>query len=70
MTILDDVNDLILTLTPNAICDDCITLRLNLSVRQHANIKTRELASRHGFERRKGICSGCGGDKKVISRVL
>jgi hypothetical protein len=56
---LDQVRRLIERLAPNAICDDCITERLGLSARQHANDKTRELAGSNGFERRLEPCSIC-----------
>ena len=68
MTVLDNVGNLIARLSPEAVCDDCIAERLQLSVRQHANHKTRELAGVDGFERRKSPCSLCGGDKLVIRR--
>ncbi|MBZ9648110.1 hypothetical protein K9B33_11175 [Sphingobium sp. 3R8] len=68
MTVLDRVRGLIERLSPEPICDDCITERLGLSVRQHANHKTRELAGTQGFERRKEACSICGQDKIVIRK--
>lgn len=68
MTVLDRVRGLIERLSPEPICDDCITDRLGLSVRQHANHKTRELAGPQGFERRKEACSICGQDKIVIRK--
>ena len=40
--------------------------RLDLTVRQHANHKTRELAGMPGFERQLDACSLCGATKKVI----
>lgn len=69
MTVIDDVRALIDRLSPEPICDDCIADRLKLSVRQHANHKTRELAGSNGFERRKDICSMCFGEKLVIRRL-
>jgi len=66
MPVLDDVRDLIIRRAPEPICDDCITVELGLSIRQHANHKTRELARMRGFDRRDGHCPRCGGDKKVI----
>ena len=69
MTVLDDVRALISRLSPQAVCDDCIADRLHLSVRQHANHKTRELAGTGGFERRKAPCSLCGNEKLVIRRL-
>lgn len=67
-TVLDQVRALIERLLPEAICDNCITERLGLSVRQHANHKTRELAGSNGFERQLEPCAICGTTKKVIRR--
>ena len=69
MTVLEDVRSRITRLAPDPICDDCIAERLSLSVRQHANHKTRELAGTGGLERRKGVCSLCGDEKLVIRRA-
>ncbi len=69
MTILDDVRALVSRLSPEPVCDDCIAERLHLSVRQHANHKTRELAGAGGFERRKDVCSLCDGEKLVIRKA-
>ncbi|ENY82817.1 hypothetical protein [Sphingopyxis sp. MC1] len=66
MTVLDQVRGLIERLSPEPICDDCISERLGLSVRQHANHKARELAGTRGFERQIGSCAICGATKKVI----
>jgi ribosomal protein L37E len=66
MAVRDEVRALIERLSPDPICDDCVTERLGLSVRQHANHETRELAGTRGFERRKDRCSMCGSEKKVI----
>jgi hypothetical protein len=64
--VLDQVHDLIVRLTPAPICDDCIKAELGLSVRQHANHKTQELAEQPHFDRRDGRCSRCHNDKLVI----
>jgi len=69
MTVLDDVRALIIRLAPDAVCDDCIAERLKLSIRQHANHKTRELAGSRGFERRKAVCSLCRNEKLVIRKA-
>jgi hypothetical protein len=69
MTVLDQVRALIERLSPEPVCDDCVTEKLDLSVRQHANHKTRELAGAAGFERRKDVCAICGDTKIVIRRV-
>lgn len=66
MAVLDDVSDLIRRYSPQPLCDDCIAEELRLSVRQHANHKTRELANKPGFHRTEGSCSRCKADKKVI----
>ena len=65
-TVADRVRALIERLAPEPVCDDCIAERLELSVRQHANHKTRELAGSDGFERKLAACSLCGATKKVI----
>ena len=69
MTVLEEVRTLITRLSPDPVCDDCIADRLGLSVRQHANHKTRELAGTGGFERRRDRCSLCGSEKLVIRKV-
>jgi hypothetical protein len=69
MTVLEDVARLITRLSPEPICDDCIAEKLGLSVRQHANIKTRALAGMNGFRRQKYPCSLCGADKLTISKA-
>jgi hypothetical protein len=66
MAVIDDVSALIIRLAPHPVCDDCVSERLGLSVRQHANQKTRELVGSAGFERRKDVCSLCFGEKLVI----
>jgi len=68
MTVLDQVRGLIERLSPEPICDNCISEKLSLTVRQHANHKTRELAGTRGFERHKDACSICGSNKIVIRK--
>lgn len=68
MTVLDAVCALVSRLSPDPICDDCITERLGLSVRQHANHKSRELAGADGFERSKDLCSICGARQRSRRR--
>lgn len=68
-TVLDQVRKLIERLSPAAVCDDCIADRLGLSVRQHANHKTRELAGAQGFERLQDACALCGATKMVIRKT-
>jgi hypothetical protein len=66
VTVLDDVSDFIKGKSPSGVCDDCIKDGLGLSIRQHANHKTRELADALGFDRRVDTCSMCKNIKKVI----
>ena len=68
MTVRDEVSALIARLGGAAICDDCIAKTLGLTIRQHANHKTRELAGTNGYERRLDACTMCGTIKKVIRR--
>ncbi len=65
MTVMERVQRLVVKLT-TAICDDCIKNSLHLSVRQHANHKTRELAMLPKFDRRIDVCGTCGSTKQVI----
>jgi hypothetical protein len=66
MTIAAQIKALIQRLDGVAICDDCITDRLNLSVPSQANVVTRALGGEHGYERRKADCGLCGASKIVI----
>ena len=66
MTVLERVRRLVVGLSPKPICDDCIADKLSLSIRQHANHKTRELAGEPGFDRRVDLCDVCRDEKKVI----
>ena len=66
MTVLERVRELLIKNSPMAICDDCIKDMLGLSIREHANHKTRQLASMPKFDRRMDVCGICGSNKKVI----
>lgn len=66
MTVLDHVQDLLVQMAPNAACDACISKRLGLSRRRHANKNTRILAQAGGFERRHDVCAICGQTGEVI----
>ena len=66
MTVLERVREFLIKNSPMAICDDCIAEKLDLSIRQHANHKTRELASMPKFDRHEDTCGICGSAKKVI----
>lgn len=66
MTIAGQIERLIEGLEGNAICDDCVTDRLNLSVRSQANVVTRELGNHEAFDRGKACCGLCDSVKTVI----
>lgn len=66
MTIAGQIEQLIENLNGSPICDDCITDRLNLSVRSQANVVTRELGHREKFDRTKTSCGHCGALKTAI----
>lgn len=57
---------LIVRLEGAAICDGCVTDRLDLSVPAQANVVTRALGSQNGFARQKDECALCGTTKLVI----
>jgi hypothetical protein len=63
MTIAVQTEALIQRLDGIAICDDCITDRLNLSVRSQANVVTRGLGGASGYAREKRPCGLCGSVK-------
>lgn len=69
MSVLDNVRALISRLSPAPICDDCVAEKLELTERQQANQKARELAGADRFERRRDICSICYGEKLVTRRL-
>ena len=50
-----------------AICDDCVTDRLNLSVRSQANVVTRGLGGGGGYRREKRACGLCNSIKVSTS---
>jgi hypothetical protein len=67
MSVLNDVKELVNAISPQCICDDCITQKLGLTVRQHANQKTRQLAGYAGIVRVRRVCDFCGAKKLSIS---
>ncbi|HAE01241.1 MAG TPA: hypothetical protein DCL95_10150 [Rhodospirillaceae bacterium] len=65
MTVLEQVREYLIHKSPEPVCDDCITKALGLSIRQHANHKTRELSKTRQFDRRKDVCTICESVKEV-----
>ena len=62
----EQIERLIVRLDGAAICDDCISDRLILSVPAQANVVTRALGGQRGFERAKEECALCGSTRTVI----
>ena len=69
MTIAREIAKLVERLDGVAVCDGCVTDRLNLSVPSQANIVTRALAAEPRYERKKDACGLCGAAKIVIRRT-
>jgi hypothetical protein len=75
MTVLEKVRGLVVRRSPNAICDDCTADSLDITPRQHANHKTRELVDPRRtrdaarFDREPKVCTVCGKTKKAIRYV-
>lgn len=65
-TIASQLERLIMRLDGARVCDDCITDRLNLSVRSQANVVTRGLGGIGGYQRDKAECALCARTKTVI----
>jgi len=65
-TIANEIERLIARLDGARVCDDCITERLNLSVRSQANVVTRGLGGQRGYERERQECALCARVKTVI----
>ncbi|TPG52256.1 hypothetical protein [Sphingomonas glacialis] len=69
MTERDDVEKLIVRLSPEPVCDDCIGRTLRLADAAHTHQRIRELAGSNGFERLRQVCSLCGMERISIHRV-
>lgn len=69
MTIVREIGKLVDRLDGVAVCDLCITDRLNLSVPSQANNVTRTMAGEARYERMKDECGLCGAAKMVIRRT-
>lgn len=68
-TIARQIERLIVRLDGAAVCDACVTDRLNLSVPSQANVVTRALGGQRGFERCKDACALCGSTRTVIRKA-
>ncbi|HVH48783.1 MAG TPA: hypothetical protein VM760_02745 [Sphingomicrobium sp.] len=66
MTIAGQIEQLIESLKGAAICNDCITDRLNQSVRSQANAVTRGLGDDDRFGRGKASCGLCGSPWTIV----
>lgn len=67
MTVLEDVANYVTRLV-KPVCNDGIADHLKLTVRNHANHKTRELEKNWAIDRRKGESSVCHNDELVIRK--
>ena len=67
-TIEGQIEALIQRLQGVAICDDCITERLNLSERSQAELVTRNLGGSREYLCSRAPCGMCDGVKTVIHR--
>jgi len=65
-TIAGQIEALIVRLDGAAVCDACVTDRLDLSVPAQANVVTRALGGTCGYERMKDSCGLCGRIRTVI----
>lgn len=68
MTLLQNIEKLVSRLSPEPVCDTCITEKLDLDPLEHADHAARELAGTNGFELLSGACSLCGETRLVIRR--
>lgn len=69
MTIMREIEKLVDRLDGVAMCDGCITDKLNLSVSSQANAVTRAMAGGGRYERKRDACGFCGASKIVIRRM-
>lgn len=65
-TIADRIEALVKRLDGAAVCDDCITDRLDLSSVAQAAVATHAAGGTGGFQRLKAPCSLCAETKLVI----
>ncbi|MBY8823213.1 hypothetical protein [Sphingomonas colocasiae] len=68
MKIREKVMAFIARLSPEPVCDDCVSGKLGFT-RQQVASRASELAGQSGFERRIDQCTLCGAEKKVTRRV-
>ena len=65
---IERVKALVERLAPAAVCEGCISDRLDQITPKQAHETALELAGAAGFERQIGECAICGKTKKVIRR--
>lgn len=68
-TIAGEIERLIVRLDGAAVCDACVTDRLDLSAPAQANVVTRALGGQRGFVRGKDECALCGSTRLVIRHL-
>ena len=65
-TIADRIEAFVKRMEGAAVCDECITDRLDLSSVAQATVVTHAAGGRDGFERLKAPCGLCAETKPVI----
>ena len=55
--------------TPERICDDCLAKETGIA-RENVNPLTEALGLTTDFEKRRGACSVCKSDTKLVTRSL
>ncbi len=66
MTVLERVEQVLASVRPSAICDDCMVHKVKVARRQHTNKKSRTLAERPGYSRAVGTCASCHSTNKLV----
>lgn len=69
MALFHKTRSLVVRLTPEPICDDCIAETLDGANRQDVAMKTLELAAAKGFEKISAKCTICGSRKRAIRHI-
>lgn len=69
MTVPERIHKFLTSRTPDAVCDDCVADRAEVSPRQQVNPIVSALALTTDFERNHGECAICKRNK-LVTRSL
>lgn len=69
MLVAQRVNDFITSHFPNAVCDKCICLAMKFNSHAHSAQITGALGTTSDFERERGQCILCKGERIVIRNL-